>query len=522
MARRRMTYKGKRLAPYFNQMMSPFILTKLTLKRLRITFVPVAFLSIMFAQTATDVAPIASALRSKQFERALELLQPALQAAPTNPQLWTLQGLAFSGKGDQKKALVSFQSALKIAPDYLPALEASAQMEYEAGSARAVPLLQHVLRLRPDDPTSHAMLAVLVYQKGDCAGAVKHFAQSGSLVESQPGALQQYGVCLVKLKNMNQAITVFEKALNQNSADSRVRYQLAAVQLLTEHSKEAIDTLAPLLGATTVDIRTLQLAAAAYEANGDTRNAVRVLRQAIVTDPGNVDLYLDFANISIEHQSFQVGIDVINSGISVKPEAAALYVARGILHVQLAQYSEAEADFEKANALDPAQSMGSVAQGLKAVQENDLGRALATVRSKLAKKPNDPFLLYLQADILAQKGANPGSPEFEAALRSAKKAVSLQPDLGAAHAVLAKLYLQAGRNQAAVQESRKALESDPKNQTALYHLIQALRKTGEKGELPGLLKRLADLRAEATRQERERNRYKLVEDGEPANQPAQP
>jgi tetratricopeptide (TPR) repeat protein len=301
-----------------------------------------------------------------------------------------------------------------------------------------------------------------------------------------------------------------------------VRYQLAAVQLIAEHSREAIDTLAPLLEATTVDVRTLQLAAAAYEANGDTRNAVHVLRQAIVTDPRDVDLYLDFANISIEHQSFQTGIDVINSGISVQPEAAALYVARGVLYVQLAQYDEAEADFEKANSLDPAQSMGSVAQSLKAVQENDLGRALSTVRSKLARKPNDPFLLYLQSDILAQTGANPGSPEFDAALRSAKKAVSLQPNLGGAHTVLAKLYLQAGSNQAAAQESRKALDSDPKNQTALYHLIQALRKTGEKGELPSLLKRLADLRAEVAKQERERNRYKLVEEGEPANQPAPP
>jgi tetratricopeptide (TPR) repeat protein len=501
-------------------MMSPFILKKPNLQRLRITFAPVALLSIMFAQTAPDVGPIAAALRGKQFEMALKLLQPALKESPTNPQLWTLQGLAFSGKGDQKKALVSFQTALKIAADYLPALEGAAQMEYEAGSAGAVPLLQHVLRLRPNDPTSHAMLAVLAYQKSECAEAVEHFAQSGSLVESQPGALQQYGACLVKLKQPNQAITVFQKLLDQNPADSHARYQLAAVQLMAEHSQDSIDTLGPLLEATTVDIRALQLAAAAYEANGDTRNAVRMLRQAIVTDPRDVDLYLDFANISIEHQSFQVGIDVINSGISVQPEAAALYVARGILHVQLAQYSEAESDFEKANSLDPAQSMGSVAQGLKAVQENDLGRALATVRSKLAKKPNDPFLLYLQADILAQKGANPGSPEFEAALRSAKKAVSLQPNLGAAHAVLAKLYLQAGSNPAAAQESRKALDSDPKNQTALYHLIQALRKTGEKGELPGLLKRLADLRAEATRQERERNRYKLVEEGEPANQPA--
>jgi len=224
-------------------------------------------------------------------------------------------------------------------------------MEYEAGGAGAVPLLQHVLRLRPNDPTSHAMLAVLAYQKSDCAGAVQHFAQSGSLVESQPGALQQYGACLVKLKQMNQAITIFQKALNQNSADSHLRYQLAAVQLMAEHSKDAIDTLAPLLQAGSVDARTLQLAAEAYEASGDTPNAVRVLRQAIVTDPRDVDLYLDFANISLDHQSFQVGIDVINSGLSLQPAVAALYVARGVLHVQLAQYDDAEAELSGSRAI---------------------------------------------------------------------------------------------------------------------------------------------------------------------------
>ena len=246
-----------------------------------------------------------------------------------------------------------------------------------------------------------------------------------------------------------------------------------------------------------------------------------MLRQAIVTDPRDVDLYLDFVNISMDHQSFQVGIDVINSGLKLQPDAAPLYVARGVLHVQLAQYDDAEADFEKANSLDPTQSIGSAAQGLKAVQENDLDRALATVRSKLAKKPNDPFLLYLQADILAQKGTAPGSPDFDSALRSAKKAVELQPGLGAARGVLAKLYLQAGQNQAAAEQCRKALNSDPKDQAALYHLIQALRKTGEKGELPDLLKRLAELRADATRQERVRNRYKLVEESAPVKEEAQ-
>jgi predicted Zn-dependent protease len=104
------------------------------------------------------------------------------------------------------------------------------------------------------------------------------------------------------------------------------------------------------------------------------------------------------------------------------------------------------------------------------------------------------------------------------ALSSARKAVSLQPSLAAARGVLAKLYLQAGQNQQAIEQCRKALASDPKDQTALYRLIQALRKAGTKEEIPELLKRLAMLREETAREERERYRYKLIEGGrEPAS-----
>jgi hypothetical protein len=63
------------------------------------------------------------------------------------------------------------------------------------------------------------------------------------------------------------------------------------------------------------------------------------------------------------------------------------------------------------------------------------------------------------------------------------------------------------------------LNSDPKDQTALYHLIQALRKTGDKKELPDLLKHLAELRAQSTKDEREHNRYKLVEGSGPPETP---
>jgi tetratricopeptide (TPR) repeat protein len=220
---------------------------------------------------------------------------------------------------------------------------------------------------------------------------------------------------------------------------------------------------------------------------------------------------VDFAVLSSTHQSFQVGINVVTDGINLMPKAAPLYFARGVLSVQLAQYEQAQADFDRAYALDPGQSLSVAAQGLASVERNDLSSALAGVEGKLVHRPNDPILLYMQADILTQQGAEPGSPEFAKAMRSARKAVEIRPTLGPARSVLARLYLEEGQYQEAAAECRKAIEIDPDDQSAVYHLIQALRKTDKKAEIPDLLKRLAALRQQAAMKERQQYRYKLVE-----------
>ncbi len=491
------------------------------LKKLSLMVASLVFLPWALAQTAaTSVEAVTSALRNKEFAKALQLLQPALQRAPGNEQLWTLQALAYSGEGHQKEALASFHHALRISPNYLPALEGASQLEYEAGSAAAIPLLQRVLQLRPDDPTGHAMLAVLEYQQGHCQAAVAHFEKAGAMLDSQLDALHAHGICLVRLKQLDKAVAVFQRSAALHPDDHQERQLLASIQLMDHKPQDAVATLGPLLQGNP-DPETLDLASTAYEEAGDTQRAVSTLRQAILLEPRNVNLYLDFANISFAHNSFQVGIDIINDGISVQPKAAPLYLARGVLYVQLADYDRAEADFEKSYELDPSQSLSSAAQGLMAEQQNDLDHALATVRAKLARKPNDGLLLYMQADILTQKGAETGTPEFQTALRSAKKAVLLQPT-APARDVLAKLYLQAGQNQDAAEQCRKALIADPKDQTALYRLIQALRKTDNKTEIPDLLKRLAQLRSAAAKEENERNRYKLVEENAQPAESSQP
>jgi tetratricopeptide (TPR) repeat protein len=463
--------------------------------------------------TANSDQEIQAALRARDYRQALQLSDAELRDSPRNPKLLTLRGLAFAGLGNEADALAAYDKALSISPNYLPALEGAAELEYKAGNARAVERLNRILQQLPNDPTSHAMLAALAYKRHDCATAVKHFAQSTQLISTQPAALGEYGACLMDLERAGEAIPIFQQLVTQSPEDFQARYNLAVAQVAAHQGKTAVEALQPLLEVKEPNADVLDLASSAYEDQGETPKAVELLRQAIVSNPKKIQYYLDFATLSFNHQSFQVGIDMVNVGLKQSPNAAQLYVARGILYIQLAAYDKGEADFQTAIRLDPRQASGAVAEGMAQVQQSNLGQALATVRSQIKIHPEDAFLHYMKAQILVQQGVPVGSPEFKEAITAALRATQLNPDFVLARDILGNLYLKSGHMGLAIEQCRVALRQNPADQEALYHLIQALRQSGKgsKTEMAELVKRLADLRRESRQQEGSANRYRLYE-----------
>ena len=496
-------------------------------------FKPLAFvlgltlISPAFAQQGSKsnaARSIQAALRAGESAQALQLVESELQRSPKDATLLALKGIALSRLGRDKEALSAYNGALNISPDYLAALEGAAELEYKAGSSRAVPLLNRIVKLRPEDPTSHAMLGVIAYKQHDCATAVKHFRVSQQLIGSQTSALAQYASCLMELQQAEDAVAIFQKIQNLQPEDPHGRYNLAVAQLSAHRAKEAVATLEPLLQAQPPDTDVLDLASSAYEEIGDTPQAVSLLRQAIVLDPKKPRYYVDFAAISFNHESFQVGIDMVGAGMKQIPNAASLYVARGILYVQLGQFENAEADFATATRLDPGQTSGSVAEGLALIQQSNLDQALSTVRSQLKAHPKDAFLQYLQAQILFQQGADPDTPQFKEALASAIVSAQLNSEFVLARDLLGNLYLKAGQIEKSIEQSRHAMQLSPTDQEALYHLIQALRHSGKdtKGELPALVKRLAVLRQESRTAEASGTRYRLYEPASRGTETAPP
>ncbi len=464
------------------------------------------------AQPATQ--SITSAIREKHYDQALELARHALESAPDDVQILTLQGLAFKALGQNPKALTAFQHALRISPAYLAALEGAAQIEYAAGSKEAIPLLDRLLKLRPDEPTAHAMRGVMAWTQSDCTTAVTHFERARPVMASQPDALREYGVCLVRLNRLEAAAGVFQQIVSASPADRGARYSLASVQIMAQKSQAAIDCLQPLLTAAEPDAEALAIASSAYEALGETPNSVSTLRQAIVLSPRNVRYYLDFANLSFAHKSYDAGIQMVGAGLKLSPESPQLHLARGILYVQTGQIDQADADFAAAERVDPAQPGTADARVLELLQQNKMEEAVGLVREELKGRPADAFLYYLLAEVLNWQGPAAGTPEFQQALDAAAKAVQLQPNLKLARNLLSRLYLDSGKVQLAIEQCRQVLRDDPQDPVALYRLIRALKLSDDPEaakQVPDLLRRFNEARQLASRQDAQQNRYKLVE-----------
>ena len=306
------------------------------------------------------------------------------------------------------------------------------------------------------------------------------------------------------------SVPVFQQALALQPTSQQLRLNLAIAQWQAKVLQIAANSKKPAIESSPVDENALMLAANIDESINDTAHAVQLLRKAILANPKNVDAYLNFASISFDHASMQVGIDILNAGLTQLPREGRLYLARGVLYAQLGQFREAATDFDTANRLDPNLSFTGVAEGLVESQEHKSGEALNTFRAAAKAHPDDALTQYSLAEAL-QEGKAEGTPEYKEAVAAAERAAKLDPSMVAAHDLLATLYQQSGQTQLAIKESRAALAVDPKDQQAIYHLILSLRKTDEKDQVPALLKQLTELRAAAQAEGAQKQKYKLEE-----------
>jgi tetratricopeptide (TPR) repeat protein len=311
---------------------------------------------------------------------------------------------------------------------------------------------------------------------------------------------------------------VLSSALDREPTNDEARYNLAVAEFQTGQYSPVLETLNPLLERDPPDPESLGLAAEACESLFDTPRAVDLLKKGIAAYPGNPEFYVAFANLSLTHSSFQVGVDVVNAGIARLPGEASLHFARGILFLEMGEYDKSERDFDLVEALDPAMPVGPAASALAKLERHQPKEAERIAGAQLANHTDDPYLNYVLAEAIRSQGPPPDSDEFREAQAAAEKAVKVQPKFASARLVLSRLYMQSGKFDRAAIQAQEAVKLAPDNVTIMYNLILATNRAGRAEQLPTLIRRLNELKEAASQKRHQLRQYTLAE-RPPENEP---
>lgn len=460
---------------------------------------------------AAVIAKISAAVQAGNYEQALAICHAAVARTPRDPRLWTLQAISKASTKNYAAAVVSYHHAVQVAPRYLPAWQGLAQLEYAGHAPSAQQTLEHVVSLAPHDPLAHAMLGALAFARKDCSSVVNEFEQARAVVASRADVAIQWGSCLMQLDRAQAAANVLGTTLETMPDNPILRYDAAVAQWKSGNAAAAEQTLDPLILAPHPASDALTLGAEIAEEKGDTQQALDLLRSAILINPQNRDAYLDFARLAYDHASAQVGVDMLNIGLSKLPDDAELYFARGVLLAQNGRTQQTMADLDRASELDPHLSFVGTAQGIAASQAHQFAKAEQRLREQTRRRPSDATAWYLLAEALADQPLDPTSAKHAEMLHAAEEAVRLDPNSAEARVQLAAIYLRGNDTAQAIDECNAALAINPEDPQALYQLLLATRKAGRKDQLPVLLKRLMAAREVAEQKDKNSRRQTLLE-----------
>ena len=265
------------------------------------------------------------------------------------------------------------------------------------------------------------------------------------------------------------------------------------------------------------------LVSRAYLEAGKVQEAYDALRQATRLEPGAAENYIDLASICVEHDNFDLGLEIVDIGLRQLPESWMLYLQRGVLLAMKARSGEAEKEFEARGGSPrtrPSPTRPWAWPGCRAGKPRRRSRccgpsvlAATTTSCRTSSRWRSCARGWTPPRPTPRKRWTRCGPRSRPGPTSLPRA-----------AELGRLLFKRDEVELAIAELEKAAELDPAGTPALYALSQAYRRKGERAKAQELLARVSKLNAQERGDDQDgelrRAVFRIVREGTAPPRPA--
>jgi len=459
--------------------------------------------------STADLALVADFLRQKQFDQALAAVGRLEQKQPNSALVYNLKGIVYLSKRDPAMARASFERALQIQPDFLPAVNNLAQLDrIENKPEAARQRYQALLEKQPNNEQVLLGLANLLQSLGGDPNEIESLLKKAVIANPQSINVRVALVTFYTRKgDSKQALLAAQEANTALPNDPRTLELLGQVQLATGDATLAVDTFSKQVTAQPGAVEPLMRLAGALVALKDYDKAIEKLREALKINPDLYEASREIVAIDVRSGRTDQALTEIKAIQQRQPKDVRGYVLEGDFLAGQQKWAQAEAAFRVAQKLAPDD--GTVALRIYAVMSNggkptaaDLAAdkwmkehpkdvAVPDYLAELALKKQDyraaarqyQELVVRQPDNvlflnnLAWVAGELGDPK---ALSYAEKAATLAPANASVLDTLGMLLVKQGNVREGLEKLQKAAQLAPNQSDIRLHLAEAMIKAGDK------------------------------------------
>ena len=421
-------------------------------------------------------------LRDALPDKALEVLQPLIDAPEADATSLSLAGEAHLQAGDPARSEAAFERALQVAPDDARLRTSLALAQLGRGdTADAIARLQAIAR---EDSGTSADLALISakLRQNDIKGALLGIAGLEKKIPTRPLADALRGRVLTRQGDLKGAAASFDKALAKDPKYFPAIVGLAALEFNAGKPELARQRYEALIKADGKNFRP-RLALAELDARlGAPDSAVSAhLREAVKADPTQAEPHLALVEQLLGSRDPQGALLAAQDASSVLPNDLRVIDALGRAQLLAGQGQRAVSTFKRLAGLQPKNPMHLTRLADAFVATKDVGAATQSLRQALEIQPD--FLLAQRGlALLAMADKRP-----QEAIAIARAIQARLPRSAVGFALEGELEERARNWSAAANAYQAALQRQPSTDLAirLHGNLSAAAKDAEALRMAG-------------------------------------
>lgn len=446
-------------------------------------------------------------VRAADYDQALKIATELLERQPKNPILLNLLGIVSLSRNETSVARKSFEQALEVYPDFIPAMYNLGLVELEARNPEAaeewfrrilklkpqqvqalvalaeinvsrrnyqdaVALLEKATVMKTEDIAPHMRLIEIHLRMGDIAEAQRQGAILTGRHPENPQLLELMGQVEVAAGNREKAISHLRSASHFADANGATQIRIAE-KLSALRDYQAAKT--PLVLALDTDQRMLaqEKLVDLFLRESDTKSARVQAKQVRKEDPDSALGYVLEARILQHEGNYEQAIAQYEAAIGIKANRAIVLDLYG-LYDRLGRQTEGIKLLEKWAREHPEDSIAQRILALGYLRTGKREQALAMLEDLAKSRAKDSLVLASLAQLYLQDG----NPQARAV---AERALEAAPNWAIALDTYGWVLVQAGEAEAGLKYLREAITRDS-NPLIRYHLAAALHDLGRDSE----------------------------------------